>query len=133
MASGDNVGGNFDVPTGLTGIIVELVWMDPQFDLDMRVDATDAADAVPPTANGTTVETQTGHSWVSAGGEPGQPNHAERIEITDADALALAGSWAWTVSPKGPANAVAFTIYVSMFRDMAPGADYTAVPPSGNP
>lgn len=131
-AKAENVDGSFDVAAGLQGIVVELTWIDPQFDLDLRLDAPDAADAVPPSADGPSVATRNGHYWTSAGGEPGQPNARETILVTDPEALALAGAWSWFATPKGPANDVAFTVYVSLFYDAAPGDGYTATT-SDNP
>lgn len=110
----------FDVPSGLKGIVVEIVWADAQFDLDLIVTASDY-DAVPAPP-----EPYTGHRWFAGGGAPGQPEGHSTIVITDADALALTGTWSAHASAKGPANAAAFTLFVSLFYDEAPATDYTA-------
>lgn len=112
----------------LKGIVVELVWTDPQFDLDLVVNAADYdVTPAPP-------EPYTGHRWYAGGGAPGQPEGRAVLVLTDAEALAITGTWTAHVGAKGPANAVAFAIYVSLFHDEAPAADYTAAAvPSGNP
>ena len=111
----------FDVPAGLKGIVVELVWSDAQFDLDLLVTASDyAATPAPP-------EPYTGHRWLAADGAPAQPVGRATIVITDADSLAITGTWGAHASAKGPANEVAFTMLVSLFYDEPPATDYTAV------
>lgn len=122
----ENADVEFDVPAGLKGIVVELAWTDTQFDLDLLAAAPDYDPTPAPPAP------YTGHRWLAAGGAPGQPEGRATIAIVDEAALALTGGWGVHASPKGPANAVAFALYVSLFHDEAPASGYTAVP-SGNP
>lgn len=122
----ENADQTFDVDVALQGIVVEVVWTDAAFDLDLLVTAPDYDVAPAPP------EPYTGHRWEALGGAPGQPEGHTTIAITEAEALALLGTWNMHVSAKGPANAASFALYVSLFYDEAPASDYTAVP-SGNP
>lgn len=116
----ENTDQSFDVATALRGIVVEIVWTDEAFDLDLLVTAPDYdATPAPP-------QPYTGRRWEALGGAPGQPEGHSTIAITDADALALLGTWKALVSAKGPANAATFTLYVSLFYDEAPASDYSA-------
>ena len=117
----ENADVEFDVESGLKGIVVELVWTDPQFDLDLIVTASDYDVAPTPPDSA-----YTGHRWYAGEGTPAQPEGHAAIAITDADALAVTGAWMAHASAKGPANAVAFTLLVSLFYDEAPASGYTA-------
>lgn len=123
-AAEENVGGSFDVPTALKGIVVELVWNDSTLDLDLELDAPDHAMPFPPTGP----QMHTGHWWYADGGTPGAPDRHATIAITDAEPLALTGAWEWYVIAKGPANEVAFTVYATLFYDQAPPDGFSAVP-----
>lgn len=116
----------FEVGAGLTGIVVELTWTDPAFDLDLILDAPDAKVGVPPEPNGADTTLSTGHWWVARGAGPGQPAHSAKIVVVDPEALALAGTWTWHANPNGAANAVSFHVAVSLFQGLPPPEDYSA-------
>lgn len=135
-AEGENTAVSFDVPAGLSGMVVELSWTQGQTpaDLDLVLDAPDAKEATPPTVNGTFVETRTGHWWIDGKGSPAETTATGRIVVTDAEALALTGAWTWRIVPKGAANAVPFEVAVSLFTGAPPEESYSALAtPSDNP
>ncbi|HUR70318.1 MAG TPA: hypothetical protein VM370_13820 [Candidatus Thermoplasmatota archaeon] len=125
QAVADNAKQTFDVAAGLQGIVVELVWSDEHFDLDLGLSAPDASAPLPPDPSALP-ETSSGHTWSAAGGTPGAPDRHATILITDADALGLVGTWTWDVYAKGPVQA-SFVVYLSLFYDSAPPGDYSAV------
>ncbi|HET6405083.1 MAG TPA: hypothetical protein VFH78_10585, partial [Candidatus Thermoplasmatota archaeon] len=119
--AGENADVAFAVVEGLKGIVVELVWTHEQFDLDLIVAAADYDPMTPAPP-----QPYTGHRWVAAGGAPGQPEGRATVLVTEAEALAILGDWTLHVNAKGPAHEVPFTLFVSLFYDQAPAADYTA-------
>lgn len=125
-ADGENTNGAFDVAAGLTGIVVELDAQHEQFDLDLQLLGADYAENIPPAADGST---HSGHVWYATSGAPGSPDVA-RVDIQDAEALGVLGTWGWRLGAKGPAVDAPFTLYVSLFRDAPAPAGYTAVPPA---
>lgn len=120
--AGENVDESFAVESP-KGIVVELVWSDAQFDLDLVLEAADFDPAAP-----SPTQPYGGHRWIAGEGAPGQPDGHARIVLAEPEALAIAGDWTWRVNAKGPANAVAFSVYVSLFLDEAPPADHAAAP-----
>lgn len=134
QAAGENVEGTIDVAAGVKAIVIELSWTDTTFDLDLVLDAPDAKDNVPPDPNAPEPASRTGHWWIASDGGPGAPDGHATLTITEAEALALTGTWTWRISPKGPANEVAFTVAASIFHDTLPADGYSAIAsPSDNP
>lgn len=127
---GEHTDATFDIGPALSGIVIELSWEDTVADLDLQVRASDYVETLPP-APEADPKTHTGHMWSATGGVPGQPDGHVVLTLTDADALALTGTWSWQVGTK-VGQAVPFTVTVSLFRGAAPASDYTASP-SSNP
>lgn len=127
VPAGENTAGAFDVGGTLQGIVVELVWEDAAFDLDLELNAPDAQTHVPPAVKGTTPALRSGHWWFADAGTPGAPDGHAALRIVDAAPLALSGTWTWSVLPKGPAHGVAFTVLVTLFYDAPPAEGFTAV------
>lgn len=110
----------------VTGIVVELAWTDPVYDLDLRLEGPDAEAVFPPESSGGGLTFSRGHAYHAYGGNTGMPDGPLRLVVDDPEALALAGDWRWSVTSK-TANGVAFTVAVSLFAGATPPAGYTAL------
>lgn len=128
VSDGENVEGAFTVEPNATALLVELVWADTLFDLDLAIYAPDHEFVSPPELNGTRITSSRGHSYYDTKGQIGSPDGHAAILLTQPEDVSLAGEWTWWIPTKS-ANGVAFTIHVTSFYGEPPLAGYTAVPP----
>lgn len=132
FAAAGQMSGEFDVPEAPTAILLELVWTHAQFDLELELYGPDWEIVMVP--DPAAPATSRGHSWSATGGLPGQPDGRAAILVTDPDALALTGTYAWRVGTEGAAHEAPFTVAVSLFYGETPPDGHSAfATPSGNP
>lgn len=124
-ASGENVDGVFTPDVALAGVVVELVWIDGTYDLDLWLYGPDHEQLLVPEANGTSISGSRGHMWYAADGQVGAPDGHVAIVVVEPEALALAGEWGWGVTSK-TAPGVPFLVVVSLFYGEAPPEGYRA-------
>lgn len=112
---GEGLTSDFPVGANATLIVLELLWDDANFDLDLLVTAPDYEFYLPPTfdPSGPRFRDSSGFSVYAGGGTIGQPDNPVRVEIADPEALALTGQWLWEVRSK-TAHEVAFELNVSV-------------------
>lgn len=122
VATGEGTEGTFTPKEGLAGIVVELVWGDPTFDLDLWLYGPDHETVFLPEINGTGISSSRGHSWHDHHGQTGAPEGHVALAIAQPEDL-LAGEWSWGLSGK-TGNAVGSTVAVSLFYGEAPAAGY---------
>lgn len=124
--------GTFEVARTPVAILVELAWDDAVFDLELQLFAPDWEVVMVPDPADPALER--GHSWRATEGLPGQPDAHARILVTEPEALALLGTYAWRVGAEGPAHEAAFRVAASVFYDAPPADGHSAfATPSDNP
>lgn len=128
--SGENVEGAFAPGPDILGIVVEVAWADPTFDLDLWAYGPDYEVVTPPEVNGTGVSSSRGHYWYDNTGQAGAPDAHATITIVDPEELALVGEWGWGLTAK-TSNATPFTIAVSLFYGEPPEDGFSALQPGG--
>lgn len=124
--SGQNTEGVFTPEKGLVGIVLELAWTDPTFDLDLWLRGPDYETLLVPEASDEGLRGSRGHSWYDAAGQVGSPDGHVAIVITEPEEVALEGEWGWQLTSK-TSNATPFTVVVSLFYGEPPKEGYTAV------
>lgn len=124
--SGENLAGTFSVEAGILGVVVELTWTDPTFDLDLWVYGPDYEQVTPPEINGTSISGSRGHYWYDNSGQAGSPDGHVTIAIVDPESLALAGEWGWDLTSK-TSNGTPFSVAVSLFYGEPPADGFSAL------